>query len=136
MIFIVFIIGVFSQSEKGLGENIIDELKNREMKYKEMKKKIQGGMEEYRINHIIREIERKKTATIIYKRLEERMRNTRQKIEEMRKEVEGYKVCSNQEEQERLKNMKDTLFRERSKIRRMEEESKELINSIKEPSYV
>jgi len=134
LIFIILVCGAFSQQIDA--DKIMDELKTREEHYKEMKSKTKDPLELFRINHILREIKRKKTSIVLYKRIEEDMKRSKSAMEEMSEKIKSYKVCTNQEERDRLKDMKDTFFRQSVKIKKMEEESNELVNNIREPSFV
>ncbi|EMD46350.1 myosin heavy chain clone, putative [Entamoeba histolytica KU27] len=93
-------------------------------------------MPRYHIEHLLREIRRKKISTVLYCRIEEEIKGLKDRSEKMRSEVSKYRTCSNREEQERLNNMKDTIFRDSREIEILEEKSKELVNNIKEPSFV
>ncbi|ELP93765.1 coiled-coil domain containing protein, putative [Entamoeba invadens IP1] len=117
-------------------ETVMDDLKQREYMYQKELNKTQSPIEEFRLTHLIREIGRKKSASTIYQRLSEKIEKTTESITKMRDRLKSVKSCVNKEEQDRLKEMRDVLFTQNIQLNELQEQAKDLLTSIKEPSYV
>ncbi|KAL7717760.1 coiled-coil domain containing protein [Entamoeba marina] len=117
-------------------EKVFERLELKQQHIKEELQKTKSAIPRFRLTHLLREIERKKTAATVYNDLQREIQQQQKSIHHLRKYLLDRKVCTNPDEQKRIDIMRDSLFRKNAKLDLLQHRSDDILQSIAEPSYV